>query len=403
MKKKKTKTKLKKNVVFVSLIIFILIIALVLGIIYINSKKLTVKYSDKIEVNINQEIFNLDNIKEVKNGKISTKKEKIDTKTIGKKEVTIEIEDHFKKIKKITYTVNVKDKESPKINFNKSLETEVGTKIDLLKDVTVTDNSSELISATIEGEYSFDKVGEYKLFYIAKDSSMNETKEEFTLKVKEKKEEPKVNTNGTTSTNNNTSSNTNNNTAKTTSFTTSKGFKGVTQNGITYIDGYIIVNKTYTLPSNYGSGLTKETTDNFNIMKNQAASEGLNIYISSGFRSYNRQKTIYNNYVQRDGQKNADTYSARAGHSEHQSGLAFDVNTINTSFANTNEGKWLAANCYKYGFILRYPKGKTNETGYMYEPWHFRYVGKSLAEKLYNNGDWITMENYFGITSEYQN
>lgn len=187
----------------------------------------------------------------------------------------------------------------------------------------------------------------------------------------------------------------------TTSFTTSKGFKGVTKNGVTYIDGYLIVNKTYTLPSSYGNGLTNVTIEAFNKMQAAAKVDGLNIYISSGFRSYSYQKTLYNNYVNRDGVTVADTYSARAGHSEHQSGLAFDVNTINDSFANTEEGKWLNDNCYKYGFILRYPNGKSDETGYQYEPWHFRYVGVELAEKLYNNGNWITVEDYFGITSRY--
>ena len=128
---------------------------------------------------------------------------------------------------------------------------------------------------------------------------------------------------------------------------------------------------------------------------------GLNIYLSSGFRSYSTQKNLYNNYVATDSKTNADTYSARPGHSEHQTGLAFDVNQIDNSFDNTNEAVWLSNNCYKYGFILRYPKGKSNETGYMYESWHFRYVGKDLAEKLYNNGDWITIESYFGIESKY--
>ncbi|MDE5539334.1 MAG: M15 family metallopeptidase [Bacilli bacterium] len=184
-------------------------------------------------------------------------------------------------------------------------------------------------------------------------------------------------------------------------FTTSKGYQAVIKNGILYIDGYMISNKSYYLPSNYGSGLTSDTIKAFNIMKEAAKEEGLNIYISSGFRSYSTQKKLYNNYVARDGVAEADTYSARPGHSEHQSGLAFDVNTINNSFANTPEGKWLTKNAYKYGFILRYPKGKTNETGYIYEPWHFRYVGKELATKLYNNGDWITLEDYFGITSSY--
>lgn len=185
-------------------------------------------------------------------------------------------------------------------------------------------------------------------------------------------------------------------------FKTSKGFKGIVKNGATYIDGYLIVNKTYSLPRNYGKSLTKETFANFNKMKSAADSEGLNIYISSGFRSYNTQEKLYNSYVKKDGLSVADTYSARAGHSEHQSGLAFDVNIINDTFANTKEAKWLSSNCYKYGFILRYPKNKSNETGYKYEPWHFRYVGKNLATKLYNDGNWLTIEDYFGITSQYQ-
>ena len=105
--------------------------------------------------------------------------------------------------------------------------------------------------------------------------------------------------------------------------------------------------------------------------------------------------------VKRNGKKAADTFSARPGASEHQTGLAFDLNTITNSFKDTAEGKWVNKNCYLYGYILRYPEGKTNETGYIYEPWHIRYVGKELAKKLYNNGNWITMEDYFGIDSKY--
>ena len=78
------------------------------------------------------------------------------------------------------------------------------------------------------------------------------------------------------------------------------------------------------------------------------------------------------------------------------------MNSVEDDFAGTPEAIWLHNNCYKYGFIIRYPQGKTNETGYIYEPWHFRYVGTELAEILYNGGDWITMEDYFGITSVYQ-
>ena len=184
-------------------------------------------------------------------------------------------------------------------------------------------------------------------------------------------------------------------------FVTNNGFQGYTKNGLTYIDGVLIANKTYSLPSNYNPGLTSETGEAFNQMKMDAQNSGLNIEIISGFRSYARQNTIYNNYVSRDGKESADRYSARAGHSEHQTGLAIDINSLNTSFENTEEGKWLKENSYKYGFILRYPKGKEEITGYMYEPWHYRYVGRELATKLYSNGSWLTIEEYFGITSQY--
>ncbi len=184
-------------------------------------------------------------------------------------------------------------------------------------------------------------------------------------------------------------------------------------NGITYIDGILIVNKTYALPSDYRPSnsadyqycttcLTQETMNAFYEMQADAGALGLNLYISSGFRSYSYQENLYNNYVYQDGQEAADTYSARPGHSEHQTGLAFDLNTIDDSFAYTEEGKWVADNCYRYGLILRYPKGKEQETGYQYESWHLRYVGKELAQKLYNNGNWITLEEHFNITSIYQ-
>ena len=175
----------------------------------------------------------------------------------------------------------------------------------------------------------------------------------------------------------------------------------------------MIVNKTYALPTEYrpsNSGdynfcttcLTEETLNAFNQMQADAQALGLNLYISSGFRSYSYQENLYNNYVLQDGKEEADTYSARPGHSEHQTGLAFDLNTIDDSFAYTEEGKWVKDNCYKYGLILRYPKGKEDKTGYQYESWHLRYVGNELAQKLYNDGEWITLEEYFNLTSTYE-
>lgn len=377
---------MKKKVKIIIVISVLVVVILIIGGIYLNSKRLVLEYENNIEVDINEKLYNLDAIKNIKNGKIITERELVNTTKLGKVKVSFQVENFFKRRVKYRYIVNVVDKEAPKIIFKNELESEIGEEIDLLKDVTVEDNSKEKITPEVEGEYDINKSGDYKLYYTAEDTSGNKTKEEFVLHIKEKNSGKQI---------------TSNDNQGTTSFTTSKGFKGVTKNGVTYIDGYLIVNKTYTLPSSYGNGLTNVTIEAFNKMQAAAKVDGLNIYISSGFRSYSYQKTLYNNYVNRDGVTVADTYSARAGHSEHQSGLAFDVNTINDSFANTEEGKWLNDNCYKYGFILRYPNGKSDETGYQYEPWHFRYVGVELAEKLYNNGNWITVEDYFGITSRY--
>ncbi len=199
---------------------------------------------------------------------------------------------------------------------------------------------------------------------------------------------------------------------------TSKGYDIYEINGITYVDGYMIANKTYILPEDYAPSDTYTKADKnatrqcatcinntayqaYKDMKADASALNLNIYISSGFRSYITQRNIYNRNVKNNGQTKADTYSARPGSSEHQTGLCFDLNTIDASFAKTAEGKWVDQNAWKYGYIIRYPKGKTDETGYIYESWHLRYVGSELAEKLYNNGDWLTIEDYFGITSKY--
>lgn len=174
--------------------------------------------------------------------------------------------------------------------------------------------------------------------------------------------------------------------------------------GPTYIDGILIVNKTYSVPSDYNpydGGIAPEVQEAFNIMEQDARSQGLTLYISSGFRSYDYQAGLYERYAKKDGYDKADTYSARAGHSEHQTGLCFDLNTIDDSFANTPEGKWVAENCYKYGFIIRYPKGKEDKTGYQYEPWHLRYLGVDLATKVFNSG--LCLEEYLGITSQYSN
>lgn len=134
-----------------------------------------------------------------------------------------------------------------------------------------------------------------------------------------------------------------------------------------------------------------------------AANAGSPLTIISAYRSYNYQNTVYNNYVSQYGQAETDTFSARPGYSEHQTGLAVDLGapsglcTLDSCFANTDQGKWLANNSWLYGFILRYPEGKTDITGYKYEPWHFRYIGTDLASKMNKSGINV-MEEYFGVS-----
>jgi len=169
---------------------------------------------------------------------------------------------------------------------------------------------------------------------------------------------------------------------------------------LTYIDGILIANKTYPLPSTYNPGVDATAKADLNKMFAAAKKEGLRLTIASGFRSYSTQKSLYNSYVRRDGAAAADRYSARPGHSEHQTGLAFDINKANSSFTGSPEAKWLAANCHKYGFIIRYPKGKESITGYIYEPWHVRYLGVETATKVYESG--LCLEEYLGITSKYK-
>lgn len=135
-----------------------------------------------------------------------------------------------------------------------------------------------------------------------------------------------------------------------------------------------------------------------------AEKEGLHLVAVSGFRSFERQQIIYNNNVNANGEEHANQFSARPGHSEHQTGLAMDVSSATVSFhliqsfGETPEGKWLNDHAHEFGFIIRYPEGKSEITGYAYEPWHLRYTGKELATEMYNNQ--VTMEEFFGLLPE---
>lgn len=185
---------------------------------------------------------------------------------------------------------------------------------------------------------------------------------------------------------------------------------------------WVIANKSRPLPADYRPAdllqpnvpiLDSKSRDEMSVrgtiakpletMLADAAAEGINLRLASGFRSYDLQQTYYESYVRTYGQAEADRFSARPGTSEHQTGLVVDLSTIGSScyldacFATEPGGKWVAENGHKYGFIVRYPESKESITGYIYEPWHLRYVGMDLAAEVNKQGG-VTLEEFFGLT-----
>lgn len=134
-----------------------------------------------------------------------------------------------------------------------------------------------------------------------------------------------------------------------------------------------------------------------------ASDQGVHFNLQSGYRSYQFQVDLYNSYVKQQGKSAADSQSARPGYSEHQTGLAADLGgtsdpscNVEDCFADTVEGKWLAVNAHTYGFIIRYPADKVSVTGYIYEPWHIRYIGTLLSNEMHKQGT-QTLEEFFGL------
>ncbi|WP_238672896.1 D-alanyl-D-alanine carboxypeptidase family protein [Turicibacter sanguinis] len=180
----------------------------------------------------------------------------------------------------------------------------------------------------------------------------------------------------------------------------------------------VLVNKNYRLPDNYepddlvlldvplyrnnteneGNYMREEAAEALKSLFSEAEACGYTLIARSGYRSYATQVQLYNRYVSEDGVEAADTYSARPGHSEHQTGLTIDItspvvnNDLTESFGDTSTGKWVRENAHRFGFIIRYPEDRVSDTGYQYEPWHLRYVGIEVATQIYNQ-NWI-LEDY---------
>lgn len=182
-------------------------------------------------------------------------------------------------------------------------------------------------------------------------------------------------------------------------------------------DTLIINNKYYKLSKDYvpedlievsnwysygKQQLSKRAYEPFLEMFNKAKEEDITLIINSGYRSYDYQEELYNSYIKRNGQKETDNYAARAGHSEHQTGLAMDLTTYGYNADNFHESKaysWLQDHAHEYGFIMRYPKDKEDITGYKYESWHYRYVGVEVATFIHTYD--ITYDEYYAYYIEH--
>jgi len=178
----------------------------------------------------------------------------------------------------------------------------------------------------------------------------------------------------------------------------------------------ILVNKQHSIDKNYKPDDLKEiksyapgrdpstrymraeAADAFENMVDKAAEEGVELKMTTAYRSYGFQKLLFDNYVKKEGEEAANKYSAKPGESEHQTGLAADVSSpsvdfqLSNEYGETTEGKWLAHHAHEFGFIIRFPKGKEDITGYQYEPWHIRYVGLAAAKEIYEQN--LTLEEY---------
>ncbi len=374
-KKRRTES-LKEIVVIVLLIIAIFFVALF---IYFNlfGTASRISLADNLTAEINSQTMASDFIESIRGGTIKNDTV-VDTSELGKRKISLTL-DFDGSERDYDFDIEVVDTTPPTIDMEDSFTLLAGSAFDADAEAAVTDNSGSEVKVTLDGEVDTGRSGTYSVKLTAADPSGNTAEKSLTVNVLDPGQ-----------------------TEGDFSFVTAKGFTVERKSGVTTADGVLIVNKTFSLPAGYGpGGILYEAYDPLMEMFDAAAQEGISLHIVSGYRSYDTQNGLYKKYGAEYGFDAADTFSARPGYSEHQSGYAADLNSVDNSFAGTAEGKWIAANCYKYGFIIRYPEGKQDITGYIYEPWHVRYVGKDLAGKLYNGGEWITMEEYFGITSRY--
>ncbi len=280
----------------------------------------------------------------------------IDTTIIGETEYVFKVVGELFD-KEFKHTVIVVDNVAPVVELKNNVIITSDKDIDPLENIiSATDNSEEEVEITINGAID-DEAGIYDITYLVEDNYGNVTEDVVTYLYNctpENMKEP---------------------------FT---------------IDGVIIASKTIPLPKNYDPGIDETAEKQLYKMLDDMDDANVGVAIKSTYRDYDLQEYLFNRYAASDGIEEANRYSAKPGYSEHQTGLAFDVGWLTESFENSDSFEWLDDNAHKYGFILRYHKGKEEVTGYIYEPWHYRYLGVELATKVKESG--LTLEEYYKIS-----
>lgn len=308
---------------------------------------------------------------------------------------TVEITAH-RGLQRATRTVEyeVEDTHYPILSGVKDYSLELGSDADF-SEITANDIVDGNLEVKIVGDYDNTQPGTYDVEAIAVDSNGNTSKKSFQVEVLESKTvEDSIDeaTNNSPISVDKPSSSSNDN----------KGKVEDVPVTIKYVGGHIVANKQYPLPSDYNPGENKQARSQLNLLIAEMQGLGLNISNSiSGYRNYDYQAKLYNNYVKSYGVEAANRLIAKPGYSEHQTGLSFDLKHQDGSLvgnknfqASMAEVTWIAENAVRYGFIVRYPLDKESITGYQYEPWHLRYLGDD-AQKVYDSG--LTMEEYFGF------
>jgi len=377
----KSKKKLKKMTLLVMILMPVLIIMLLFFFIFFNnSNKVKIKeniFTFEYGETINLELKDIINGKEdvLKSAKLNLDSIKYENKIakVGKYIGIIEYKLNGKQ-SSLDFNIEVKDTIAPIfIKKEEAISITVSKNVINFENYFEANDLSEHEIIFDDSKIQFDEPGEYILTVSAIDRYANETKIDVKIIIIPSQS------------------------ASTTKPNNSSCLSTATTPYM--VNGIIIVNKKHPLPCGYAPGENKEAKAKIDEMIVDMRVLGYNVSNTfSGYRSYETQEKLYNNYVARDGKALADTYSARPGYSEHQTGLAFDIRVPDNSRmiqAGSKEADWVASNAHLYGYIVRYQSGNQHITGYQAEAWHVRYLGIEMATDIYNSK--LTLEEYLGV------